>query len=500
MDLFPPRLLGALLAAVVIWGAAGPVPAEEMRPAAWAGRFYPADPDELNALLDTLMNQGAGPIAPEAAKRRLRALVMPHAGYVYSGPTAAQGARLLEGRRYDKVVLIGPDHRSGLTGAAVSTAERWQTPLGTVPLHADARHLRRSPLFVPMPAEADRREHSLEVVLPFLQHVLPEFQLVPVIMGPGDVDALAGALVKILDDDTLLVVSSDLSHYLPDREARRHDRTTLDSLVDLDAAALVGRDNSACGRFPLAVLVTIARRQGWRPVIVNYATSADTAGDPMQVVGYAAVAFYGDDAMSEHDLSRSPSAVVSEEQGRLLIRLARQTIARRLDQPLAGEDAAIRAGADPALRRPSGTFVTLKINGQLRGCIGSLEPREAIFESVRSNAINAAFRDWRFSSLKVDELEKVQIEVSILTPPAPLAYRNADELKALLRPGIDGLIIRKAHHSATFLPQVWEQLPRVEDFLSHLCRKAGMAADAWRQGDLVVQTYQVAAFEETKAH
>ncbi len=500
MDLFTPRLLAAVLALALVSGAAAPAPADEMRPAVWAGGFYPADPLELKALLDHLMARDAGPKASIPPESHLRALVMPHAGFVYSGPVAAQGARLLRGRHYGKVLLIGPDHRVGLNDAAVSTADAWQTPLGTVPVHTDARRLCRSPLFAAMPADADRREHCLEVVLPFLQYALPEFALVPVIMGPCDVDALAGVLESILDAGTLLVVSSDLSHYLPDREAHRHDRETLESLVDLDATALVARDNSACGRFPLAVLVTIARRRNWHPMIVNYATSADTAGDPARVVGYAAVAFYGDDVMNEPIRPNRSPDVLSEEQGRLLIQLARQTIARHLDQPLADEDAGPRAAADPALKRPSGTFVTLKINGQLRGCIGSLEPREAIFKSVRSNAINAAFRDWRFSPLKAEELEKVQVEVSILTPPAPLEYRNADELKVLLRPGIDGLIIRKGNQGATFLPQVWEQLPRVEDFLSHLCRKAGMAADAWRRGDLTVQTYQVKAFEESKAH
>ncbi len=500
MDSFLQCLRNILLAAVLVGGVAGPVSAGEVRPAAWAGRFYPADPVELKALLDAFLEQDYGQAAFQPPAQSLRALVMPHAGIVYSGPVAAQGARLLKGRRYEKVVLMGPDHRLGLRNAAVSTGEAWETPLGRVALHADAQRLRCSALFAAMPADADRREHCLEVVLPFLQHVLPEFALVPVIMGPGDPEDLAGTLESLLDDDTLLVVSSDLSHYLPDQEARRHDRETLDNLVHLDAAALVGRDNSACGRFPLAVLATIARRQGWRPTIVHYATSADTAGDPMQVVGYAVVAFYGDDAMRVSDPSSPEPAALTEAQGRLLLELARQTIARRLDPSTPGADAGSRAAADPVLCQPGGTFVTLKIDGQLRGCIGSLEPREAIHASVRHNALNAAFHDWRFAPLKAEELARVHIEVSILTVPAPLTYGDADELKTLLRPGVDGLIIRKDHHAATFLPQVWEQLPRVEDFLSHLCRKAGLAADAWRQGDLAVQTYQVTAFEETKTH
>ena len=483
------------MALIFIGMAAEPSPAGGVRPAVWAGRFYPADPAGLEVRIAELVQRAAASTALEMPAGRLKAVVMPHAGYAYSGPTAAHGARAMAGRRYGKVILVGPDHRVGLRNAAVSDADAWQTPLGAVPLHEDARRLCRSSLFSTVEA-ADRQEHSLEVVLPFLQYALADFRLVPIVMGPAEVGAIAGVLDTILDDDTLLVVSSDLSHYLPDSEARVHDRITLDLLMDLDAKALIQRENGACGKWPLAVLATIARQRNWHPVLLNYATSGNTTGDLDRVVGYAAVAFYGDNDMKDRDGSTPSPAVLTEDQGRLLLQLARQTIARRLDQPADGGDAASRAAADPALRRPSGTFVTLKIDGQLRGCIGSLEPREALFESVRNNAINATFHDWRINPLSNEGLARVHIEVSILTPPAPLAYRGAGDLKSALRPGIDGLIIRKGSHSATFLPQVWEQLPRVEDFLSHLCLKAGLEGDAWRRGDLSVETYRVHAFEE----
>ena len=470
--------------------------ADEIRPAAWAGRFYPADPARLKALLGRLAAQAAAAPLPALPAGRLRALIMPHAGYVYSGPIAARVLPLLAGQHYGKVVLIGPDHRVGLQNGAVSDADAWQTPLGTVRVHDDARRLCRSARFEPN-RDSDRLEHSLEVVLPFLQYALDDFRLVPVVLGPGDTDALARDLGAVLDEDTLLAASSDLSHYLPDDEARRHDQQTLRCLMDLDARSLIERENGACGRYPLAVLVTIARQRGWHPVLVAYGTSADTAGDPDRVVGYAAVAFYGEKTMS--DTSQDTADALTEAQGQVLVRLARQTIARRLNRPLSGADAAAQAAADPALQRPSGTFVTLKTHGQLRGCIGSLEPVESIAEGVRRNAVNAAFHDFRFSPLTAEELAHIDVEVSVLTVPQPLAYRDADELLTRLRPGVDGLIIRKGGHGATFLPQVWEQLPRTEDFLGHLCLKAGLSADAWRRGDLAVETYQVVYFEEHKS-
>ncbi|MDJ0780455.1 MAG: AmmeMemoRadiSam system protein A [Desulfosarcinaceae bacterium] len=188
----------------------------------------------------------------------------------------------------------------------------------------------------------------------------------------------------------------------------------------------------------------------------------------------------------------------SEEDGALLIRLARQTLRTRLDL---GVDAAERAAVttsldDPIFGQVRGTFVTLKRRGELRGCIGHLTGIAAVRESVRQNAVSAGFQDPRFAPLTAAELEEVTIEISILTPPQPLSYANADELVRLLRPRVDGVILSHEGASATFLPQVWQQLPDAEKFLSHLCLKAGWSAKRWRTGDLAVSRYQVQSFEE----
>ena len=185
---------------------------------------------------------------------------------------------------------------------------------------------------------------------------------------------------------------------------------------------------------------------------------------------------------------------LTEEQGKFLIKIARKAIE---DALLNKSETRLEKENLPAvLHERRGTFVTLTINGNLRGCIGHIIPHESIIEGVRVNALNAAFRDPRFPPLSRDELDRIKIEVSILTDPKPLEYKDAQDLLAKLRPGIDGVIIKKGFHEATFLPQVWDQLPRKEDFLTHLCLKAGLDADAWRHGDLEVFTYQVQAFEE----
>ena len=189
---------------------------------------------------------------------------------------------------------------------------------------------------------------------------------------------------------------------------------------------------------------------------------------------------------------------LSNAAGKALLRLARTTIAEKLGRPQTEEDRAAceTLRTEEALQRKCGTFVTIKMRGELRGCIGSLVACESIVDGVRSNALNAAFCDSRFRPLTMEELPEIVLEISILSEPAPLAYTDADDLLGKLRPGEDGVIIRKGSLAATFLPQVWEQLPRPEDFLSHLCGKARLPPEYWRQGDLEVSTYTVQHFEE----
>jgi len=187
-------------------------------------------------------------------------------------------------------------------------------------------------------------------------------------------------------------------------------------------------------------------------------------------------------------------ALLNRQQGQTLVKLARATIAKRLGlQP--GEAVEID---DPIFDERRATFVTLKKNRQLRGCIGNLVPVSSLKKGVCDNAINSAFNDYRFSPLQADEFTDIDIDVSVLTLPAPLAYTDCDDLKKKLRPHIDGVIIRDGARSATFLPQVWEQLPDVEQFLAHLCHKAGMQPEAWRQGRLEVEVYQTQSFGENE--
>ncbi len=487
--------VAALIVGLMIPGTAE-VCAARARPAVWAGRFYPADPAALRKTISDLLAEARRHAVMLPADRPLRAIVMPHAGYVYSGLTAAHAALALAGRHFKRVVLLGPDHRVGLRGCAVSDAQAWQTPLGRVPVDAAARRLdERYRDFSPN-ATSDALEHCLEVELPFLQVQLGKFTIVPIVMGQADVPEVARVVDALLDRDTLLVVSSDLSHYLPYDQAVARDRRTVAAVASLDDGALAGCRNCACGRDPLRVLVSLARRHGWQPQVLYTNNSGDTAGDKDRVVGYAAIAFLGENAMTTET---DDAAVLNEEQGMALVKLARHTIAEKLGLKDAALPDDVRAVlAQDALQARRGTFVTLKIRGRLRGCIGNIAATGSIVDSVRQNAVNAAFRDPRFSPLTAAEFDDVDIEVSILTEPKPLAFSDAGDLLSKLRPETDGVIIRRGGAGATFLPQVWEQLPKPEEFLSHLCLKAGMSADAWKRPGLEVLTYQVQYFEEGK--
>lgn len=473
------------------------VRAETVRQPAWAGLFYEADPSKLGQDIDQLTSKAQKTRIQIPKNKRLRAIIMPHAGYIYSGWTAAHVARVLPADQFSKVILLGPDHRIGFKDAAICDVTAYETPLGRINLHKDSAKLCLQPdLFQLLPVSQDK-EHSLEVILPFLQRYLDDFQLVPVIVGHGDVPRISNALDSIIDSNTLLVVSSDLSHFLSYSEAVVRDRETIDEIVNLKPDKLVKTDNRACGKIPLLILIEIARRHHWQPLLLHYSNSGDTAGGRSRVVGYAAIAFWGDLSMENKDNS---SAQFSEAQGQVLVKLARKTIMDKLGSSVsepASEDL-LSALRDDRFKLHCGTFVTLKIKGQLRGCIGNLTSTEAVLDGVKRNAVNAAFHDPRFSPLSKDELDRTEIEVSILTEPQPLVFRDGQDLIKKLRAHVDGVIIRKGHASATFLPQVWEQLPRPEDFLTHLCMKAGLPSDAWKNSELEVLTYQVQYFEENQ--
>jgi hypothetical protein len=264
-----------------------------VRRAQVAGLFYPDDPKELQATVEGLL--AAASVPAEVHTERLRALIVPHAGYAYSGPVAAVGYKLLQlqhlrSSKSLKVLLLGPAHFVAFSGAATHPADLWETPLGRVPVVNPGVPLdERGPLIVL--AEAHEREHSLEVQLPFLQVALEAFEIFPLVTGLIRAETLAQALGSALERFDLIIVSSDLSHYHPDARAREIDAMAHRVITELDVEGAEQRLD-ACGKTAICALLRWAKARGWRAELLDYKTSGNTAGDPSSVVGYGCYSFF----------------------------------------------------------------------------------------------------------------------------------------------------------------------------------------------------------------
>jgi AmmeMemoRadiSam system protein B/AmmeMemoRadiSam system protein A len=450
-------------------------PSPTVRPPAVAGTFYPGTPDALERAVGELLSDARS--RTEEGASVPKAIIAPHAGYIYSGPIAATVyARLAPARATIKrVVLLGPAHRVAVRGLALPGAHAYSTPLGSVQVDAQAvQALSGLPQVVVSP-EAHALEHSLEVHLPFLQAALDGFTLVPLVVGRASPDEVAEVIDLLWGDaETLIVVSSDLSHYLSYPQAQATDRSTVRQILGRQP---VIDPHQACGAAPVNGLLVSAGRHGLGPRLLDLRNSGDTAGDRSRVVGYASFAFYPDDSAQ------------GDDPGKVLIPIARSAIGGVLGM---GFDTPEH---HDFLHEHGATFVTLTRQGQLRGCIGSLQPHRKLLDDVKANAKAAAFLDPRFQPLTATELKTTLVEVSLLSASEPLRFSTEAEVLAQLRPGVDGLILEYATHRGTFLPQVWEQLPDARQFFGQLKRKAGLPADFWADG-VRISRYTVTKWRE----
>jgi AmmeMemoRadiSam system protein B/AmmeMemoRadiSam system protein A len=444
-----------------------------VRPAAVAGMFYPRDPQALAAEVDELLG-GVDELAPRLGFPK--ALVVPHAGYIYSGPVAARAYDELAPARgiVRRVVLLGPVHRVAVRGLAAPTAEVFETPLGKIAIDREAlRSVQDLPQVVKSdPAHA--MEHSLEVQLPFLQKVLGEFALVPFAVGTASVEEVAQVLERLWGGrETLIVISTDLSHYHTYEQAQKIDGATLARIA---ARATDIDHEEACGATPLNGFLAFAKARNFAVRLLAACNSGDTAGGRNQVVGYSSFALYDGDEVSTADA------------GQTLVAIARASIEQDL---LAKPKPQFEA---PWLGQAGATFVTLMKNGELRGCIGSLQAARPLAVDVAENALGAAFRDPRFPALTAAEWPQCRVEVSLLSRPKPVRFADEADLLEQIRPGEDGLIIEADGRRATFLPQVWERVPDKRAFLDELLRKAGLPKET-RLRRCTISRYRVAKFD-----
>jgi len=473
-----------------------------VRQPAVSGRWYPAERRELEQTVDSLLETQPA----TRVSGRIRALIAPHAGYAFSGRVAAQGFSQVPAD-VERVIILAPAHTVRMRGGgSVLDVDYYRTPLGDIPVAAAASELREQHGFLASLARAHAKEWSLEVMLPFLQRRLTHFELIPVVLGYGfDAGRVAEALQPLLEGPkTLIVASSDLSHDQPYAKAVQLDSDCIHRILAHDMQGLDGK--RLCGKEPVSVLVEVAERNGWFPTLIDYKNSGDTTGNrEARIVGYTCIAFTSFREGPDEDGTSTSSEGADAREGYegkrfssgeevLLLDLARRSIwASLAKEALPG----LPMYSD-TLTQTLGCFVTLHKEGKLRGCIGNIFPKDPLVQAVQTNALGAAFRDRRFSAVTEPELAELKLEISILTVPRELTYQDAGDLLRQLRPGAHGVVVTEGTKKrATYLPQVWAQIPDPVYFLSRLCRKGGMSSAAWRDpGKTTVQVYEAYAFEE----
>jgi len=455
-----------------------------------AGQFYPQSRDALLHMVDDLLSR-AQRLGPEPV-----VLIVPHAGYVYSGGVAAQAYKQAEGVRYDVIVIIGNNHyQPDFRDVSVYDGDAFETPLGLVPVD---RHLAQALIDFDDRIVSDEsvhyREHSIEVQIPFLQRVQPNVPIVPIIIGAPteeNCQTLSDALIRVLEGKkALVVVSTDMSHYPRDEDARRVDAATLAAIETMNAdrvketiRRLMAENISnllcvVCGEGPLITGMLVAPRLGANQVtVLQYANSGDSPyGDKSRVVGYGAVMFWHWEPPN-----------FTEAEKRQLLSIARQAIQEYLN----GHNVPDLSPENENLLRRDGAFVTLKLHGTLRGCIGHMVTSEPLYRTIQECAISAATADPRFPPLTKEELSEIQIEISVLSPMKRVG--DIEEIQV----GVHGLMIVTPKGRGVLLPQVaveegWDRAA----FLRGVCRKAGLPQDAWKQQDAALYRFTATVFGE----
>lgn len=445
-----------------------------VRESAVAGLFYPADVYQLDKDLDGYLEHVPSEMSP-----RPHMIVVPHAGYQYSAQVAAAAYKRLQPfkKQIHRVFLLGPSHRVMVNGAALPAAKSFKTPLGLVRVDtAAADELRKNPLFVTS-AAAHKDEHALEVQLPFLQKTLEDFTIIPLLYGRAEPQKIADALAPFLQDDaSLLVVSTDLSHYLDYDTAKAVDRLTAEQVQKSEHLD----HHQSCGATAVNTAMILARRFGWVPKLLDMANSGDTSGDKGRVVGYGAWAYQEAEAEPELtgiELEQQHLQNFARHNREALLQIAREAlkeavVGHKIYHPERDEFGEV-------LFDKGAAFVTLKKNGRLRGCIGSIKATKAIAADIADNAYAAALHDSRFRPVEPEELPEITFSIALLTNLEEMRFDSYADLLAQIKPNIDGLLIKDGQREGVFLPAVWESLPDKDEFMTELKIKAGLSPTYW---------------------
>ncbi len=475
-----------------------------IRSAQFAGSWYPSNPSELKNMLNNFFD--AASVNP--IEGRIQIIISPHAGYIFSGPVAAYGFKALkmnkEMYKGNTVILIGFAHRSPpWYGLSVWEKGEWRTPLGSVEVDSvlARKVMSYNPDILNFKREIFDREHSLELEIPFLQFALDnDFKLLPISFaqqGMAVVETLINALVTsdINWDRTIIVLSTDMSHYHSYEEAMKIDKKTLDYVLKNDIEGLekwmMSGNDAFCGWGPVITGMAVSESLGWdKPILLRYANSGDTSPESKSrgVVGYCSVVFVRNGNYKMSSKSDGDEYSLTHDQKKYLLKLARKTIEEYI---INGRKYEPPKPTEPKLIEDTPVFVTLHRKGMLRGCIGQMIAQEPLYLAVRNMAISAATRDPRFSPVPSKQLNEVDIEISVLSPMIKVnSYED-------VVPNKHGIYIKRGYRTGVFLPQVWEHFNNRDGFLSELCsQKAMLERDCYKKSETEIYVFTVLEFDE----
>jgi hypothetical protein len=483
----------------------------DVRAPAVAGKFYPESAARLKLAIEKFL-QDAVPVQVQKPV----AIIVPHAGYIFSGQICADGFKQVSNQKYDVIVILGTNHtNSDFQKISLYPGDGFRTPLGTALVEKNiiSSLIKEDPADCVLDKTLHESEHSVEVMVPFIQVLFPNAKIVPVVVGSPDMQTctrFGEALAKVLKNkQALIVASSDLSHYPAAQDANIADRETLTAIAKLDPAAfraniqehrnknIPNLGTSACGEAPIMAAMAAAKSLGATSgVVVSYANSGDTSvGERSRVVGYGAVALTAKGEGKEISVSTQPipaavsSDALTSSDKKALLAFARETLSRYF----LTDTVPLARGFSANLQQPRGVFVTLKKKGALRGCVGRMIGDEPLVKIVGVMAMQAAFNDRRFNPLTADELNNTEIEISVLTPMKKVA--GAADIVV----GRDGVLLGKDGHHAVFLPQVaTEQGWNREEMLDNLCLKSGLTVGCWKE-KTQFSTFQAVVFSESES-
>lgn len=428
---------------------------KKVRPSSAAGKFYTSDKNELLAQLDFFEKNNS-----HDYEYKTRAIIVPHAGYMYSGQLASEGFQYLD-KSVKNVFIIAPPHYVAVKNIALSIFEKWATPLGEIEVNQEINQELVKRFGYEFQDDAFEEEHSIEVQIPFIQKYLPHVKIIPILAGHS-IDKITKIIATYWSNpENAFVISSDLSHFLNTAEARKLDKLTAEMIESKDIEKF--NPDQACGAVGVCGITNFVKTKNYSLIRIGLVNSGDVTGETTRVVGYGSWMLY----------EGSKNSFIKKYFSNFVIDTCKTSILAKLNDEVTSCES-----VPTVFNQPGACFVTLEKNTgtgkDLRGCIGSILAHRALIEDLVKNAQNAAFSDPRFQPLRKDEFYSLSIDVSLLSDPERMYFENESDLLNQIRPFIDGIIIKDGNYQAVYLPSVWEQLPDKVIFLDSLKIKAGM--------------------------